>query len=253
MTMNYNVTGDARKEMVGIISNELGIKAVYTRMPECAYEIGELKVTKTGELIWDERTNAETIAKVTAALAAAGFTAEDAEEEQAEETEPEETAADEAEGLSISFPADGFTDTALENLHALIASKRTLIKKSLQADRTEVTAEEGKITFAWWDSLPRTDQVTAYTAFLAALVKMAKEAKRVTAVERDVESEKYAFRIFLLRLGFNGADHKAVRAILMEHLSGHAAFKNKEAADAFYAAQKAKKAAEKEADDEISE
>ena len=76
---------------------------------------------------------------------------------------------------------------------------------------------------------------------------MAKESKRVTATEKDVESEKYAFRGFLLRLGFIGADSKVIRKTLLKNLSGSAAFPNKEKADAFSAAQKAKRDAAKAA------
>ena len=93
--------------------------------------------------------------------------------------------------------------------------------------------------------MPTPEQIAAYTEFLTAIVKMAKEARRVTAKEKATESEKYTFRTFLLRLGFIGAEHKQARAILMEHLSGHAAFKNQADADAFYAKLKEKKAAAK--------
>ena len=242
MKANYNVTGEDRKQMVAIISREAGVQAVYTRMPECAYMIDSMKVTKTGELLWDDRTDADLIGKITAALAAAGFTA------QAEEAE--ETAGDSAEdagieGLTISFPRADFTENALANLTALIASKQTLIKKALQSDSLEMKLDDEKVSFPWWNGMPTPEQIAAYTEFLTALVKMAKEARRVTAKEKATESEKYTFRTFLLRLGFIGADHKQTRAILMEHLSGHAAFKNQADADAFYAKLKEKKAAAK--------
>lgn len=242
MKANYNVTGEDRKQMVAIISREAGVQAVYTRMPECAYMIDSMKVTKTGELLWDDRTDADLIGKITAALAAAGFTA------QAEEAE--ETAGDSAEdagieGLTISFPRADFTENALANLTALIASKQTLIKKALQADSLETEIDDEKVSFPWWSGMPTPEQIAAYTEFLTALVKMAKEARRVTAKEKATESEKYTFRTFLLRLGFIGADHKQTRAILMEHLSGHAAFKNQADADAFYAKLKEKKNAAK--------
>ena len=242
MKANYNVTGEDRKQMVAIISREAGVQAVYTRMPECAYMIDSMKVTKTGELLWDDRTDADLIGKITAALAAAGFTA------QAEEAE--ETAGDSAEdagieGLTISFPRADFTENALANLTALIASKQTLIKKALQADSLETKIDDEKVSFPWWSGMPTPEQIAAYTEFLTALVKMAKEARRVTAKEKATESEKYTFRTFLLRLGFIGADHKQTRAILMEHLSGHAAFKNQADVDTFYAKLKEKKAAAK--------
>ena len=67
----------------------------------------------------------------------------------------------------------------------------------------------------------------------------------MTAKERQTDSEKYTLRTFLLRLGFIGADYRQTRAILIEHLSGHAAFKNQADADAFYEKLKAKKAATK--------
>ena len=55
---------------------------------------------------------------------------------------------------------------------------------------------------------------------------MAKNQKRVNAKEKDVENEKYAFRCFLLRLGFIGNEYKQERKILLQNFTGSAAFKN---------------------------
>lgn len=174
-------------------------------------------------------------------------------------TETEHTP--ETTGLIVSFPLDGgsseepVTPEAIENLRKLIASKATLIKKALNADRLEIEVDDEKISFPWWNELPedvtaeyRSEtpegffEITAYSEFLMALIKMAKEAKRVTAVEKPAESEKYAFRVFLLRLGFSGAEHKVIRQILLRRLSGHSAFPTKAAAYAFYTRQREKKA-----------
>ena len=253
MTKNYAVTGEERKQMVQVVSREVGIAPIYTRMPECAYVIDNIKISREGELIWDERTEDATIERIEAALAAAGFTAkEPAKEEGADETEEavnEEAAEEEgkAEGLSFSFPRPDFTELALANLKALVASKATLIRKSLQTDRLDIEIDDEKVTFPWWDTVPAPEQTAAYGKFLAALTKMAKEARRANPKERETESEKYSFRIFLLRMGFSGPEHKETRAILMKHLSGHAAFKNQAEADAFYQRLKEKKAAEKAA------
>ena len=59
----------------------------------------------------------------------------------------------------------------------------------------------------------------------ALLVKMAKNAKRVVVKERPVDNEKYAFRCFLLRLGFIGDEYKQSRKILLRNLLGSSAFK----------------------------
>ena len=52
------------------------------------------------------------------------------------------------------------------------------------------------------------------------------KAKRVTAKEKEVDNDKYAFRCFLLRLGFIGAEFKTERKILLQTLTGSAAFKS---------------------------
>ena len=91
MKANFNVTGSARKELVGIIGNTVGMEPVYKFMPTCAYAISNITVEKDGTMVWDERTDAETIEKVMAALATAGFTAEATETTETEETDTEQT------------------------------------------------------------------------------------------------------------------------------------------------------------------
>ena len=55
---------------------------------------------------------------------------------------------------------------------------------------------------------------------------MALKQKRITTKEKPVDNEKYAFRCFLIRLGFIGAEYKSARKILLKNLSGSSAFKN---------------------------
>ena len=268
MKANYNVTGEDRKQLVAIISREAGIQPVYTRMPECAFVIGNMKVTKTGELLWDERTDAALIERITAALATAGFTAEgedteaaeDEPEEEIEDTETEEAeteeetdedASDEG-GLTVTMPRDYFTDEALENLKKIVASKRTLLMKALGADDLPILISDETVSFPWFPE-PSPAEAQTFTNLITAICRMAKEAKRVTAKEKETESEKYTFRCWLLRLGFVGAEHKHDRAILLQNLSGHAAFKNQADADAFYQKLKEKKAAQKAAAQEAED
>ena len=51
-------------------------------------------------------------------------------------------------------------------------------------------------------------------------------AKRVTAKAKPVANEKYAFRCFLLRLGFIGKEWKDERKTLLKNLSGSSAFRD---------------------------
>jgi len=55
---------------------------------------------------------------------------------------------------------------------------------------------------------------------------MAKKQKRITAKEKEVANEKYAFRCFLLRLGFIGTEYKEIRKVLLRNLEGSSAFKS---------------------------
>jgi len=73
--------------------------------------------------------------------------------------------------------------------------------------------------------VPDPDEVSAYSQFICALCDMSRNQKRVNATEKDVENEKYAFRCFLLRLGFIGEEYKKERKILLRNLNGSSAFK----------------------------
>ena len=48
--LHYNVTGQDRKELVGIISKVIGMKAVYKFMPTCAFVISNITVEKDGTM-----------------------------------------------------------------------------------------------------------------------------------------------------------------------------------------------------------
>ena len=227
MKINYNVTGEQRKELVKAIGAILQVKPVYMKMPTCAYEIGDITVNKEGTLLCDDDAKAERIAHN---LIADGFTAAENPEPTAEEVVPTEEAApaedaDAPESLTISMPKDGFTDEAIANLKHLVESKATLIKKALGAKNLTITVEDDKISFPWFSGFPAPEEISAYAKFIGRLCGMAKTQNRVTAKDKTVDNDKYAFRCFLLRLGFIGAEYKADRKILLKNLTGSSAFK----------------------------
>lgn len=217
MKATYNVTGDKRKALVRIISEVIGMKPVYMRMPTCAYVIAGITVEKDGAVVWDERSDDTTIEAVKAALSDAGFTAE-------EDTRPE--VASNEYGLVVQMPKASFTEDSLDNLHRLIEAKGSLIKKALDVTELPITEEDDKLSFPWFTTETDPDEVRAYTHFITALCEMARNQKRVTAKEKETDNDKYAFRCFLLRLGFIGADYKTERKILLRNLSGSSAFRN---------------------------
>ena len=128
-------------------------------------------------------------------------------------------------GLVIEMPRSSFTDTALDNLKRLVESKSNLIKKALGAETLELEITDDKVGFPWFEDGTDPDTVKAYTHFVTALCEMARIQKRVTAKEKETDNDKYAFRCFLLRLGFIGAAYKEERKILLRNLTGSSAFK----------------------------
>lgn len=231
MEIRFNVTGTARKELVGIISQVTGCKKFYKGMPSAAYEVAGITISKDGTVNYDERTEGATIQAILERAAAAGFIAEteaatppagaSTTEANTDPAENEIAKAAKDTGLVISFPADKVN---LENLKKLLKSKSELIKKSLEVEAFPIEEHDDQISFPWWPTMPDFDAITAYTSFLAALCKMSKEQKRITAKEKPVENEKYAFRCFLLRLGFIGDEYKQSRKILCRDLCGNSAY-----------------------------
>ncbi len=230
MELHFNVTGAKRKELVGAMVGALRMAAVYKGAPTFAYAIGNFTVTKDGTLLFDERVTEEELLKVKEKLSEVGFTAEDPLTEAKEETT----------GLNIEVPRDSFTDEGIENLKRIRDSKEALFKKAFGNDSLEIKITDEKVSFPWF-TVSTAEEVRAYTKFIEALCRMANEQKRVNATEKEVESEKFAMRCFLLRLGFIGAEFKTDRKILLKNLSGSAAFSTKEAADEFSAKMKAKR------------
>ena len=250
---NIRLAIENRKAAAARLAEIIGGTSRYTKVPRCAYEVGPYFIEKDGTVTIPENADHAPLLTLAEEGLLEPFEAE--AEPQAQEADTAATEADSADsdgenGLTVSLPMDGFNPDSLDRLIKLVDSKATLIKKALNAQHLTIRRDDDRVSFPWWDEMPEPDEAQTYMSFIAALCKMAKEAKRVTAKEAEVESEKYAFRCFLLRLGFIGSESKAQRKILMQRLSGTAAFPNKEKADAFSAAQKAKRDAAKASETE---
>ena len=225
MMILFNVSGESRKAMVKAIEDELGVKATYLGVPSCAYQIGDFKVGKLGELEFADGEMTEEASKVIdACIMATGVTPEGLpESESVQEEEVESTQVEEAPMLTISVPLD---KVKVGNLTALVESKAGLIRKALGTQDLRIDVDEEKVSFPWFSGDLDADTVQAYTEFIGALCKMSVNQKRVQAREKPVENEKYAFRCYLLRLGFIGAEFKTERKILLRNLAGSSAFRS---------------------------
>lgn len=185
--------------------------------------------------------------------------------------------------LTISLPMAGHTAQSIRNFLNLMYSRSPLLNKAMgtnfsvsqglldaleqattrTVDETldeleeyrlgagntgmtgiSITAE--KISLAFAGPLTQ-DKVSAYTELCSAMNRMAVTQKRIQAKTINDANEKYALRIWLIRLGLNGDEHKAIRKLLMQNLSGHAAFRTEEDAEKFRVKEKAKRDALKAA------
>lgn len=209
----------------------------------------------------------------------------DAEESEIEEQPEAEDQLEEVPlDLELAFPTSQHNGVSLRNLVNLIYSRGRLISKAtgghfhVETDLVETlrddsctytvanfiealksyeaqcgTAMEGlvitedKVSFTGFPTASDYDHLTAFGHLAILMNQQAISQKRIQAKDVNDENEKYALRTWLLRLGMNGPDFKETRKILMENLSGHAAFRTDEEAQKFLAREKAKRDALKAA------
>ena len=204
----------------------------------------------------------------------------ESEDQPEAEDQPDEVPLD----LELSFPVSQHNGVTLRNLVNLLYSRGKLIGKAtgghfhveeglveklkddtctfaimnfinavsgyeaehgVALEGLKITAE--KVTFTGFPTAPDHEHLTAFAQLAVLMNQQAISQKRIQAKDVNDENEKYALRTWLLRLGMNGPDFKETRKILMEKLSGHAAFRTDEEAQKFLAREKAKRDALKAA------
>lgn len=237
--MKIKTNAENRKDVVKAVAEILGTPSKYLGVPSCNFQVGNCIIDRAATVETEDEKTAEMLQT---RLMERGFV--------------EEPETDEGK-LLVSFPAEGMTALNLKNLIFLIHSRQYLINQSVgeksfcipdglvdelegnelegvesiensfQAYAEEVrglgmTAEQINFRFPYTvDSV----RAKAYTDLAVAMVKQAKEQKRIDAEERIEENEKYYMRIWLLRIGFGGRNMKDSRNALMENLKGHSAFR----------------------------
>ena len=240
--MRIETNAANRKDVVKAVSAILGQPSRYLGVPTCAYEVGNCTIDRSGAVETEDEKTAE---MVRAGLLEQGLI-------ESPQAEVEET--------TVSLPVEGMTAEGFKNLIFLTHSKQYLINRAFAEEVFRIPAElvealgsaeipdaetflqtfqshaegcrgisfpDGKITF----TLPTADDpdmIKAFTHLTAAMVRQAKEQKRISPKETIEENEKYYMRIWLLRLGFGGAEGKEVRNLLLKNLKGHSAFRTEE-------------------------
>ena len=213
--IRFSLESKQRPKLAQEIGNILGTVPHYERVPSCAYDIVGYRLDKEGVLHIPEGAE-ETTKDLIRQLRERGF------QDDAEVTEEVPVQEDK---LTIGIPRESLTDTALENLQKIIANRQTLFQRAFRMDSTEIEITEEKINFTWFPYTTDSDEMAAYTQFISRLCDMARDAKRVSSKPTETDNDKYAFRCFLLRLGFIGKEYKTARKILLRNLTGNSAFR----------------------------
>ena len=259
MTVTTNTTD--RKALAKALAGKLGTTAKYMGPPTFGYQVGDYIVDRDGNI------EGEDFEALRDFLQSIGCFPEEETEPAGEQTAPETETPDSGtqDQVSISVPADDLTPAQMKNLLFTLFTKQYLIGKMTGGDllnipdnliarlmeNTPETMEdfkalldaakedgltgfefaEGKITLTYAAHQDEPERNMLYAMLTARILKAAKEATRVFPERQEPENEKYFARAWLLRIGYNGADSKAERNLLLKHLKGHSAFPNDEAAE----------------------
>ena len=252
--MNIKLATDNRKEAAARLAEIIGAESRYTRVPRCAYEVGPYTIEKDGSVTVAEDADLSPLQ----ALADEGLI----EPFAAPATEEPASEDDSMIDLTVEVPMKHHTGATLRNLINLIYTRAGLINKALgtgfrvdegltealKDDACTLTTEallkavaayeeeHGKaidgLTFTpegiTFSSLPEIDETVilrTFTVLAGMMNKQALDQKRIQAKAVNEENEKYALRIWLTRLGMNGAEYKEARKVLMANLTGHCAFR----------------------------
>lgn len=241
-----------RKELVKALEKKLGIKPEYKGAPTFAYLIGDYTILKDGNI---DVSDSKADIKLLRELHIEGLVDNSWDEDRTV--------------IEITLPLTGHTGKTLTNLVFMVASRAKLINKSIRCmdafkisdcfiesldKRKPETLEEffqiventnankinkgleilrDKIKFKGFPFNENQDEVKAYMELATLINKQSLKQNRVKHEMINVDNEKYAFRVWLIRIGMKGKEYKNIRKILLENLPGNSAFKTEEQAEAF--------------------
>lgn len=252
--MKVYYEAENRKSLAQTVSEFMGAEVRYMAAPTFAYKVGLCIIDREGNLEIGDDTDGKEVETLLAFLAQKGYSAasqphtaaengagvELSAEEETGAQQPLQTTED--AGQEESYPQAGISaqgqsvaavvavpleKVQMDNLDKILAAKGGLISKALGIQQANVTVSGEKVFFPWLRGTFTDTKRDACLRLIEALCKMSIGQKRFSAKAKTVENEKYAFRCFLLRLGFIGKGYKADRKELLAGLEGDSAFKHK--------------------------
>ena len=213
MIIEFQLTGEKRKELVNTVSEIIGIPAEYQFMPTCAYKIGDFyTVTKEGNLEISDSADSKETEYLMEELKNRGYDI------------PTENR------LTVQMPADFFDEHTLGNLQQICENKATLFKAAFQTDSLDIIPSDEKVEFPWF-KVEQDGDADACCTFISMLCEFAKNQSRINRKPDTSDNPKYTMRCFLIRLGMVGAEFKTARKVILRNLTGNSAFRKVGATD----------------------
>lgn len=84
---------------------------------------------------------------------------------------------------------------------------------------------EDKVSFPWFTLTGMAGEAEAYAQFITCLCKMAVEQTRVLDKPYDGNNDRFAMRIFMVRLGMKGTQFALARKLMMKNLTGNSGWR----------------------------
>ena len=210
MIIEFQLTGEKRKELAKTVSEIIGAPAEYQFMPTCAYKISDFyTVTKEGNLEISDSADGKEVEMLIDELVHRGYDVPLDEEEN---------------GLTVEMPLEPVDESTLDRLRKIVENKGELFKAAFKTDNLEIVIEADKICFPWF-TIENDSDSNAYCTFISMLCEFAKNQKRINNKPDTSDNPKYTMRCYLLRLGMIGAEYKSTRKVLLRNLSGSSAFR----------------------------
>ena len=209
MKIDYGLPGEKRKGLVRALSRITGERAIYQGTPSCAYKIGDLIVTRTGELEGD--ITPEIIEK----LKGWGYRPQGDMEESVEDL----SYLREEMRMAACVPRKMLKKREIKILRDFVESKKSIFMRMFNTDDLSIDVNRETISFPWFPSGGREEQ-KAYIDFIEKLCAFVKTINEVRGKDYILPSERYHGRRVLLRLGFVGKQYERDRQILLQYLTG---------------------------------
>ena len=127
--------------------------------------------------------------------------------------------------LTISIPRKLLPDDALARLRQIVANKEVLFKRAVMSDTLPIETTEDEVSFSWFTLTGTDGEAEAYAQFITALCQMAKEQKRILDKPYDGDNDRFAMRIFMVRMGMKGDKFALARKLMMKHLTGNSGWR----------------------------